>query len=452
MSRYLLRRGLTIIPTLFLLSLLVFWLGAVVDEDPALRELTDAAARSASEDPGSYDRAYRRAAGALGLNRPWFYVSLNPAAYPDTFHRIVRPEQREVLLNLLHQYGNWPALQAYYKGLRGLAYSRRDSVGSAARELLLHDDPAKIEARLANGLLPPEVNRAFERMRDDPRRAALLWPKIRWHGTDNRYHHWLMRTLGGDLGRSSLDRRPVASKIGPALRWTALINGLAIFFAYLIAVPVGMYAARYRGGKADRFFNLFFLLLFSLPGFWAASLLSTFITTPAYGMDWFPTLGVGEIPAGAGWWEIIGVRAHHLFLPVLCLTYPSLAYLSRQMRSAAVAEYAKDYVRTARAKGLSEGRIAWGHVFRNASFPLITMLASLLPALLAGSVLIEMIFNLPGMGRLLIQATLSSDWNVVMAITLLNGLLTVAGIVLADLGYALADPRVRLADPTSPAR
>ncbi len=112
------------------------------------------------------------------------------------------------------------------------------------------------------------------------------------------------------------------------------------------------------------------------------------------------------------------------------------------MREAAINEIDKAYIKTARMKGLGVHRIIWGHVFRNASFPIITLLASLLPALLAGSVLIEIIFNLPGMGRLLVEAARNSDWPVVMAITLLNGVLTVLGILLADLGYRLADPRV----------
>ncbi|NJO86638.1 MAG: ABC transporter permease [Lewinella sp.] len=132
-----------------------------------------------------------------------------------------------------------------------------------------------------------------------------------------------------------------------------------------------------------------------------------------------------------------------MVLPVFCLVAPALAFLSRQMRVAAVEELKQAYVLTARLKGLGVHQILWGHVLRNALFPVITLLAGLLPALLAGSVLIELIFNLPGMGGLLVEAVLASDWPVVLAVLLLNGLLTVLGLLVADLLYAVADPRLR---------
>ncbi|PHI21017.1 hypothetical protein CEQ90_04860 [Lewinellaceae bacterium SD302] len=444
---FMLKRLAVLLPVLWLLSVLVFGLSKWVDEDPVLRDITISAARSVDNDPAAYDRAYRQAAQRAGLDKPVFYLSFGSAAEPDTLSRIVRYEQRQVQLSLLRRFGNWPALQTYYNGVREIAYTRSDSVGIAALELLLRSDPARIEQKLAASPLPSPVQESWRALADRASPGLLLLPTLRWYGTDNQYHRWLTDVLSGELGISTLDRRPVEEKIWPALRWTALLNGIAIFLAYLISIPTGLYTAWYQGGRADRFFSLGFLLLFSLPAFWAATMLSSFLTTPAYGFDLFPTIGVGEVADGAGWWTYLTTRLHHLFLPVLCLTYPSLAFLTRQMREAARAEIGKDYVKTARMKGLGVHRVIWGHVFRNASFPIITLLASLLPALLAGSVLIEIIFNLPGMGRLLVDAARNSDWPVVMAITLLNGTLTVVGILLADLGYRLADPRV--GKPTS---
>jgi len=202
--------------------------------------------------------------------------------------------------------------------------------------------------------------------------------------------------------------------------------------------------AGYRGGRFDQITTVGLFLLFGIPSFWVATLLTNFFTTPAFGMDFFPSMGFGEIPEGASVWTTIRIRAAHLFLPVLCLAYPSWAYVSRHLRRSAVHEMDQAYVKTARLKGLSRSAILWRHVLRNASFPIITLLANILPALLAGSVLIERIFNLPGMGQLLYDAALTRDWPVVIIVVLLNGLLTAAGLLLADLAYALADPRVRL--------
>ncbi|MEM8585770.1 MAG: ABC transporter permease, partial [Bacteroidota bacterium] len=181
----------------------------------------------------------------------------------------------------------------------------------------------------------------------------------------------------------------------------------------------------------------------SLPAFWIATLVSSFFTTPYYGMDWFPSMGVGRIPDGSNWLSILWIRVQHLFLPVLMLAYPSWAYLSRQMRASTIAELSKPYIRTAKLKGLSENKILRTQVLRNAIFPIITLLAGLLPTLLAGSVLIELIFNLPGMGRLLVNSTIDKDWPVVTAILIISGIATILGLLMADVLYRWADPRLR---------
>ena len=140
---------------------------------------------------------------------------------------------------------------------------------------------------------------------------------------------------------------------------------------------------------------------------------ANFLTTPAYGIDLFPSMGFGEVPAGAGTIETFGVRASHLFLPVLCLAYPAWAYVTRHLRASSLVELRKAYVTTARMKGLGRWAILFKHVLRNASFPLVTIVGSLFPAMLGGSILIERIFNLPGMGKLLYTAASLGDWPVI---------------------------------------
>lgn len=373
------------------------------------------------------------------------------AALPDTLYRLARPEERAVLRAFTLRTGNWPVVHNYYRTLKRLAWNvapeDRPETTTQLRRLLLQEDFDRARqgiAQLAEDPKTAPLQTAFARLETETKRANLLLPALHWHGFDNQYHHWISKLLRGELGVSLNDRRPVGAKISRALRWTALLNGLAILLVYLISIPTGLYMAGYRGGRFDRITTVGLFLLFGIPSFWVATLLTNFFTTPAFGMDFFPSMGFGEIPEGASVWAIIRIRAAHLFLPVLCLAYPSWAYVSRHLRRSAVHEMDQAYVKTARLKGLSRSAILWRHVLRNASFPIITLLASIFPAMLAGSVLIERIFNLPGMGQLLYDAALTRDWPVVIIVVLLSGLLTAVGLVLADLAYAFADPRVRL--------
>ena len=449
MTYYILRRLVLLPVSLLLLAGVVFGLSRLTPGDPVADWLATDAARGAGDDPLAYERAYAAAAARRGFDRPPFYLTLTNRATPDTLYRIPLPEQRAAFRTATELTADPAATRTYWAALRDCAYADTTPGPLAARcrQLLVQDDPRRLRAtlgELAAAGQAPAVTAAFGRAEAGAPRGRLLLPRLIWHGADNQFHRWLTGVLGGDFGVSLRDRRPVAAKLVGALRWTALLNGLALVVVYLVALPLGMYAAAYRGGWFDRLSSPLLFLLFGIPSFWVATLLTNFFTTPAFGMDFFPSMGFGDVPPGAGWWTALRIRAAHLFLPVLCLAYPAWAYVSRHLRRSALAELGKPYVATARLKGLGTGAVLWGHVFRNASFPLITLLAGVLPAMLAGSVLIERIFNLPGMGQLLYAAALGRDWPVVLAVVLLTGLLTVLGLLLADLGYALVDPRLRL--------
>ncbi len=442
MLLFVLRRLLYMLPSLFVLSGLAFGLLECSPGDPVSSLLPDDFLQ-VNEQAGAYDSLYYQAARQMHRDLPLFYGSLSNAALPDTLHRLVRRDQKAVQLALFKTYGHWPAVQTYYQAVRQAAY-QRDSSSTLAKELLLKHEPNLIENYLQPLSATHPIRLAWQALQtQENERWKTLLPRWQWHGTHNRYHRWLMAALQGDFGRSYLDRRSVSSKIFPALKWTMLLNLIALLFAYLIAIPIGLYAAYYAGSYFDRLTTWLLFILFSLPGFWVATLLSNFLTTPVYGLDLFPTMGLGDWDATAGWWTNLHQRLWHLFLPLLCLTYPALAFLSRQMRAATQQELSKAYIFTAQLKGLTVHQLLWGHVLRNALFPIITLLGGLLPSLLAGSVLIEMIFNLPGMGWLLLEAVVAKDWPVVMAVLLLNGLLTILGLLLADVLYRLADPRLR---------
>jgi peptide/nickel transport system permease protein len=189
-------------------------------------------------------------------------------------------------------------------------------------------------------------------------------------------------------------------------------------------------------------------ILYSLPSFWIGTLLLVFFTTAEYSpmLDWFPTSGAQDLELARDpnttWWAKVLDAAHHLVLPIFCITYGSLAYLSRQMRGAMLGVLRQDYIRTARAKGLNEHKILWKHAFRNALFPIITMFSSIFPRAISGSIAIELIYAIPGMGQLVLSSIVARDWPVVFTVVMLVAILTMIGNLIADILYAIVDPRL----------
>jgi len=247
-----------------------------------------------------------------------------------------------------------------------------------------------------------------------------------------QYTSWLGALLRGDLGSSIRDRRPVADKIAERLPVTLSLNALALLFIVTLSVPIGAAAALNPGSVVDRWSAGATYLLYAVPVFWAALLLQRLF---AVKLGWLPLYGSG----GAA-----GVpRLAHLVLPVTCLTYGGLAYVSRFVRTNLIESTRLETVLSARARGLTRFAILVRHGFRLAAVPLLTLAGFLIPALFAGSVIVETVFQLPGLGWLFIDAAHQRDIPVLLGVTLVSGTATLAGILIADVTYALADPRVR---------
>jgi peptide/nickel transport system permease protein len=259
-----------------------------------------------------------------------------------------------------------------------------------------------------------------------------------------QYGLWVKRVFTFDFGTSYKDHRKVMDKVLERLPVTIQLNVISIFLVYLIAIPCGVYSSTHSGSRADKAMTLFFFFLYSLPSFWVAVLLIMFLGGGDY-WDIFPVYGISSI--GAESWSFfhwLGDRIWHLVLPVFCLTYGGLAYLSRLTRANMLEVIREDYIRTARAKGLNERVVIFKHAFRNALLPIITLLAFLLPSLFGGSVIIESIFSIPGMGQLGFEAVLSRDYPLIMAVVTISALLTLVGLLISDILYATLDPRIKL--------
>lgn len=419
---------------------------------------------------------YKEISAQLKLDKPPFYLTLTAAAYPDTLHRIPVKEHRQTLSKLVAQYGNWIPISAYYTQLQQLESQLRSvpdslhdanykKIRNSVSSLYIVYKHEAIRAQLKklnlgiiqdksgqlSSILASDIQQLADRyieIRKQSDRTALYIPAIRWHGLDNQYHHWFINFMTGDFGTSYHDNRPVVSKLLEALRWTLIMNLLALSIAYLISIPLGVHSAVHRGSRFDRWSTIILFMLYSLPSFWIATILIVFLSSPTYGdwLDIFPAVGLGNLRPEAPFWDRFLETAYHLILPVFCMTYATLAFITRQMRGGMIDVLQQDYIRTARAKGLGEQRVIWKHAWRNALFPIITLFASVFPRMLAGSVVLEVIFGIPGMGELSFNSILSRDWPVVYAILMFSAILTMIGILIADLLYAASDPRISLSE------
>jgi len=267
---------------------------------------------------------------------------------------------------------------------------------------------------------------------------------LRLYGLDKpilvRYGVWLGRLLTLDFGSSFLDHRPVIAKIWERLPATLILNLASLALAALLAIPLGLYSAVRQYSLFDKLGGTILYMLYSLPEFWVAVVLIMIFgvklhVLPFIGME---SVGAREL----GFFPYLWDRILHMILPTICLTYGSLAYLSRFVRGSTLEVIRQDYIRTARAKGLDDARVVYRHIFKNTLIPVLTLLGVLLPTLISGSVILEYIFSWPGIGQLFFEAVLARDYPTVMGLSFMTAVMVLLGTLVADLLCAWADPRI----------
>jgi len=257
-----------------------------------------------------------------------------------------------------------------------------------------------------------------------------------------QYGLWLKQVATLDFGDSfAQDNRPVLVKIRERMPITILINVLSIVAILAVSVPIGILSAVRRNSMFDRGTTVFVFLGFAMPSFWLALLMMDYFGVR---LGLLPVAGLKSIgydylsPAGQVW-----DMTRHLILPVFISAFGGLAGFSRYMRSNMLEVIRQDYILTARAKGLSERVVIYKHALRNALLPVITILGLSVPGLIGGSVIFETIFAIPGMGKLFYDGVMMRDYPLIMGILVIGAGLTLVGNLLADLSYAIADPRIR---------
>lgn len=260
------------------------------------------------------------------------------------------------------------------------------------------------------------------------------------------YFVWLGNVLRGDMSTSFRERRPVSQVIGQRIGPTLLLSGLALLLEYLISVPIGLYSTVRSGKWDERIVSVFLYVLYSLPTYVAA--LSLLLVFYLYLKDTPWQLKPGMVSDDYASLSSMGkVRdiGAHLILPLICFTYGGLAYFSRFVKANMEEAIRQDYIRTARAKGVGPLRVLVLHAFRNTLIPFVTLLGLTLPGILGGSIILEQIFSWPGIGMLFFEALTLRDYPVIMGLTFMFSVMTLLGQLLADVMYAVVDPRVTYA-------
>lgn len=467
MFRSLLRRCLNALVLLGVISIIAFYLSKLVPGDEVLDYLSlDDSKYAASVDPLEQRKAYARVAKKRGLDLPLFYFSVLPSYYPDSLYHILPVSDRQTVIKWAQaSYQKDGPIELYHNLQSGLAYAcpmaaanpAADELCKTTSELLQvtdlfsahHTILRTYDLMSKDSSVTPmmfsildTLNKNIELLaRSTGRPKIAEWlPVFYWHGSHNQYHQWMGGFITFTPLTSLIDGRNAWSKIFDALSWTLLLNGLAFILAIVLGVLIGLWSGTHDGLKKERVVNIILFTLFALPSFWLATLFIYFLSSGEW-LSIFPAGGLG--PYHGNFFNKWAVLLTHLTLPVLCLALGSLAYISRQMKQSVVNQFHQPYVLSLRSLGVSEKTILRKHVFRNALFPVITMIGGALPALLSGSLIIEVIFSIPGMGRLMYTSLIARDWPVVFPILMFGAAITVFSYILTDIIYKWADPRVK---------
>jgi peptide/nickel transport system permease protein len=284
----------------------------------------------------------------------------------------------------------------------------------------------------------PEMGPAFSQETYDRLRAhwGLNQP------ISTQYWRWLKRLVTLDFGNSLIDQRPVWDKIAERLPWTVALSTISILLSLLISIPTGVLSAVRRAKRFDTLVGTGFLAIYSIPGYVTGMVLLVAVTHIP--IEWIPISGVqsDDFESLSLWGKIADLFKHFLLITI-CFTYPLLAFQSRFVRGNMLEVIGQDYMRTARAKGLSERSVIWRHGVRNSLIPLITLIGLMLPSIVSGSVILEVMFQWPGVGRLMYEAMTQRDYFTVMGVSTMAAVVVLVGTLLSDLAYAWADPRVR---------
>lgn len=440
MFGYILKRLLLFIPTLFLVSCLTFFLSkqVPVDQVEVLLEL-----QGVDESNERWEKEYQSLSKRMGLHLPDFYFSIYPSYSINTKNDNLDLYEKKFVENISSQKYTKTYIHEILTVLdRAPKVSRNQLLSSSD----LHSVKNKAESKQVN-LSDTIVNSLLPLLeKENLHKVKWHYPVVRFNGIQNQYHRYLVDVFKGDFGVSLLDTRPVTDKLWEAMRWSLLLVFLNLFFAILISFPIGVYNGMKPNSRFDKTSNTILFGFYAVPKFWMATVMIIFFTTSEYGAwtNIFPVVGRWYTDGAQDFIPMLANSWHKLILPVLILVIPDSAYLSRLIRSSVQEESKKEYIKTARSKGMSTKAITLKHVLPNSLIPTISLLVGALPGALASGLVIEVIFNIPGIGRLMYESINSADWAMVYPIVLIISILTVLIFLAGDILMAFLNPKIKL--------
>lgn len=383
-----------LLATLWFGSILVFFISKNIKVDKVEKQLAIEGVYADSEK--NYNQLYEQKYIRLGENLPLFYFEILPSSHC--------PNKR--------QFANGAILQ---------------SVKDAERR--------GFDCSQLSGIKSPVVPESLKK-------ASFYFPVIYWYGGNNQYHHYLKSLLSGNWGTSVKDGKQVWEKIAAALNWTLAIVLLNFILAIIISLLLAIWMWRNKNKRREKAVQGILNGLFSMPGFFLATIVLIFFTGSQYGMPLFYT--PLYIPDTDGsFFTKVGTFLARISPVIFCLTLQDTAYLTRLIRSKIEAVYGEQFMDALKSRGADDRTLIWQHALPNAMLPLITLVINSLPSAIAGSLIYEVVFNIPGMGRLLHDSIQAADWPVVYGITFMSVFLTVLIFTLGDLLYKWADPRIK---------
>ncbi len=395
-----------------------------------------------------------------GLNLPDFYFSIHSAALPPVYFDTYKPEEKRNIKQMAYHFGNAETVENFLRQLQNSQTSFSDDSSRIIYNQLLTDyfstqgNSEKPIQRLAAAYPANKLLAELSKKETEMHQLKTTWkkflPVVSFH-SDNRFHQLLFGTenseglLHGSLGTSWQTRMPVSEMILSGFKWTILLSIISLLISLALSIFIGIKAGASDGSVFDRISSHSLFILYSIPVFWLAIILLMLFSNP-HALNWLPASGIQPV---GGFQEEKNILSRiistipYLILPLICFILPSLAFMARTIRAATAEIMQQDFIRTARAKGLPEKTILQKHVFRNVLLPVITLFALAWPALLSGSVIIENIFSIPGMGLLTFHAVQQQDYPVLSGVFITCGVFTLATFSLADILYSLTDTRLK---------
>lgn len=431
MLRLILKRFFIFIPTVFFTLSFCFWLGQGAMEGHYVDGLDKKINEHSSE-----AFIIQKFKETYHLNLPLYYFSLYRQNQPNLSLIKTRPEWEDLIINLQYKTADNKRVTEFVHFI---------SDHHLSSELLDQLKGLKvinaIDLKSADQNTIRQLEWYNNAILSDKIQLSNHLPKIVWNGMNCQFHKWLNQLLKGHLGLSIHTQQKVNLKLFSSLKNTLSISIITVVLIFSLGIGLAYFSLRFQNSKISTFLNQFMYFIYSIPNFWLASFLILFFTTPQF-LDWFPSYGFGQndYESTSHFFE----KLPYLVLPIICLAYSGIAIVYTQSSIAFNSELNKQYVLTAKSKGLGIKSIINHHIFKNAAFPIISLVSGTFLFIVSGSFVIEHIFAIPGIGKLTVDSILLRDYPMLYALIFLFSIGAFLGYLLSDLLYYLFDPRLKV--------